>query len=197
MKKLSWIFILLVLAGGTFLLARTLKFPEPVILDLGTVTPHAKIAGLHLTKEFMEFKHTVKTSPFDRLHYPVGAYSAALFKLNLPRIFQQVVDSPGMTPPAGADLVLVPEIVSFSAIVPNPAWKPYLATIVYRIDVYNRSGEKIFTQTVTAEGQTSEGMASGFSAGKQCTNATMMATQKAAKELLEGLLAAEEIQNLK
>jgi hypothetical protein len=193
MKKSMIVGFLLTLASGVTLEAKTLKFPEPETIDLGTVSPHAKTVGLYLTKEFMEFKHTKKTSPFDRLHYPVGAYSAKLFKVNLPQVFQTVVDSDTQTPGEGVDLVVEPSIVSFNAVVPRPAWKPYLATIVYRVDVYDKSGEKIFTQTATAEGQTSKGMMSGFSAGKQCTTATMMATQKAAKDLLEGLLDSEEI----
>lgn len=182
-----------ILALGTGAQAGTLKFPPPEKLELGAAAPLAKTVGLYLTQEFSAFKHTEKTSPLDKLHYPVGAYSVELFRLNLPQVFQKVVDSATQKPADGVDLVLEPSIVSFDAVVPRPAWKPYLATIVYRVDVYDRTGQKIFTQTATAEGQTSEGMKSGFKAGRQCTTATMLATSKAAQQLLEGLLAAEEI----
>ena len=186
-----------ILALGTVAQARTLKFPPPEKVALEAASPHARTVGLYLTKEFAEFKHTEKTSPFDKLHYPVGAYSVGLLKLNLPQVFQTVVESPTQTPGEGVDLVVEPSIVSFDAVVPRPAWKPYLATVVYRVDVYDRTGQKVFTQTVTAEGQTSEGMMSGFKAGKQCTTATVMATSKAAKQILEGLLASEEIRSAK
>ncbi len=180
---------------GTVAQARTLKFKPAEKVTLEAAAPHAKTIGLFLPKEFTEFKHTEKTSPFDKLHYPVGAYSEELVRLNLPQVFAKVVDSATRTPAEGVDLVVEPSIVSFDAVVPRPAWKPYLATVVYRVDVYDKKGEKIFTQTVTGEGQTSEGMKSGFKAGTQCVTATMMATSKAAKQLLEGLLASDEIRN--
>jgi hypothetical protein len=183
------------LAAGTAAQARTLKFPPAERIGLEAASPQPKTVGLYLSPEFCEFKHTEKTSPFDKLHYPVGAYSVDLLKLNLPQVFQKVVGSATQTPGEGVDLVVVPSILSFDAVVPHPAWKPYLATVVYRVDVYDRTGQKIFTQTATGEGQTSEGMKSGFKAGAQCTTATLMATAKATKQLLEGLLASEEIRN--
>lgn len=197
MKSRVIVGCLSILAAGAAAQARTLKFPPADKIALEAASPQPKTAGLYLSTEFSEFRHTEKTSPFDKLHYPVGAYSADLLKLNLPQVFQKVVESTTPTPGDGVDVVLVPGIVSFDAVVPKPAWKPYLATVVYRVDVYDRSGEKIFTQTVTGEGQTSEGMKSGFKAGAQCTTATLMATAKAAKQLLEGLLASEEIRNAK
>ncbi len=181
------------LALGSLAQAKTLKFPPAEKIALESATAQAKVVGLYIPPELAEFKHTVKTSPFDKLHYPVGAYTVDLFKLNLPQVFQKVVDSPTQQPGDGVDLVVVPSIVSFSAVAPNPAWKPYLATVVYRVDVFDRAGEKVVTQTATAEGQASGGMMSGFKAGQHCTTATMMATSKAAKQLLEGLLASEEI----
>lgn len=193
MKRAVIVGCLSFLVVGTAAQAKTLKFPPPERVALEGASPHAKTVGLHLTKEFLKFKHTEKTSPFDRVHYPVGAYSAELFKLNLPQVFQQVVESPSRTPGEGVDLIVEPSIVSFDAVIPRPAWKPYRATIVYRVDVYDRAGRKIFTQTLTGEGQTSKDVKSGFKAGKQCTVATVMATSQAAKALLEGLLASEVI----
>ncbi len=197
MKTSLIVCCLALLVGGGVAQAKTLKFPpaEKITLEGATVQP--KVVGLYVPPELAAFKHTVKTSPFDKLHYPVGSYSVELFKLNLAQVFQKVVDSPTQEPADGVDLVVVPSIVSFEAVVPHPAWKPYVATVVYRVDVYDRTGEKIFSQTATAEGQTSGGMASGFKAGQHCTNATMMATSKAAKQLLEGLLASEEIRDAK
>jgi hypothetical protein len=197
MKSRVTVGFLSLLAAGTVAGAGTLKFPPAERIALEAASPQPNTAGLYLSPEFTEFKHTERTSPFDKLHYPVGAHSADLLNLNLTQVFQKVVESATQTPGDGVDLVVVPSIVSFDAVVPKPAWKPHLATVVYRVDVFDRTGEKIFTQTATAVGQTSEGMMSGVKARKLCTTATLMATAKAAKQLLEGLLASEEIRSAK
>ena len=72
-----------------------------------------------------------------------------------------------------------------------------MATLVYRVVVYDREGNKLFTQTATGNGQISKGMVSGFSVGKLCAQSAQLAALDAAKQVLEGLLEAVELKNYK
>ena len=87
--------------------------------------------------------------------------------------------------------------MKFEAVVPHPAYNPYTATIVLRVNVYDREGNKIFTQTATGTGQSGKGMASGFKAQSLAAEAAQLAMADAAKQILEALLAAPEIKDYK
>jgi len=176
------------------LAAAPLKMPDPPTIELADgISPLPLHAVLKVSDELRNTVSVVKTSPFDKLVYPTGAWTVALFEKNLPLVFEKVeVPKPG-APPVDADLTLEISIVRFEATVPHPAYNPYTATVVYRIDVFDRSGEKIFTQTATGNGQTSKGMMSGFKAKGLAAESAKLAMVDAARQVLEGLADAPEL----
>lgn len=177
--------------------AFTLKMPPPPQIEMKGATPYALTAGLFVPKEAREYTYALKTSPFDKMVYPLGEQTVGLFEKNLPSVFKSVVAAAAPKPSSGVDLVVEPSIVKFEAVVPHPAYNPYTATVVLRITVYDRDGNKIFTQTATGNGQTGKGMASGFKAQGLAAEAAQAAMVDAAKQVLEGLLAAPEIKEYK
>ena len=185
--------ILTVVSAAAF----TLKMPPPPLIELKGATPWALTAGLFLPKEAREYTYALKTSPFDKMVYPLGEQTVGLFEKNLPTVFKTVVRSESPKPGQGVDLVVEPSIVKFEAVVPHPAYNPYTATIVLRVNVYDREGNKIFTQTATGNGQSGKGMASGFKAQSLAAEAAQAAMADAAKQILEALLAAPEIKEYK
>jgi len=176
------------------LAAGSLKMPDPPAIKLAEgIAPLPLHAVLKVSDDLQNTVSVVKTSPFDKLVYPTGAWTVALFEKNLPLVFEKVeVPKPG-APPVDADLTLEISIVRFEATVPHPAYNPYTATVVYRIDVFDRSGEKIFTQTATGNGQTSKGMMSGFKAKGLAAESAKLAMVDAARQVLEGLADAPEL----
>ncbi len=174
-----------------------LKMPPPPQIDMKGATPHALAAGLFVPKETREYTYALKTSPFDKMIYPIGDQTAGLFEKNLPSVFKSVVPAEAPKPVSGVDLVVEPSIVKFEAVVPHPAYNPYTATVVLRVTVYDRDGSKIFTQTATGNGQSGKGMGSGFKAQSLAAEAAQSAMVDAAKQILEGLLAAPEIKEYK
>ena len=177
--------------------AFTLKMPPPPLIEMKGATPYGLAAGLFVPKDTGEYKFTVKTSPFDKMVYPIGEQTAGLFEKNLPSVFKSVAAAAAPKPAPGVDLVVEPSIVKFEAVVPHPAYNPYTATIVLRVTVYDRDGNKVFTQTATGNGQTGKGMGSGFKAQSLAAEAAQAAMVDATKQILEGLLAAPEIKEYK
>src|SRR5512135_2384581 len=98
------------LVGGALILtalaaaAYTLKMPPPPLIEIKGATPHAFTAGLFVPKEVREFTHVVKTSPFDKMVYPIGEQTAGLFEKNLPTVFKSVVKADARKPGQGTDL---------------------------------------------------------------------------------------------
>ena len=185
--------VLTTLAAAAF----TLKMPPPPKIALAGATPYPLTAGLFAPKEVAEFTHVVKTSPFDKMVYPIGAQVVGLFETNLPTVFKSVVKAEAAKPTPGVDLVIEPSIVKFEAVVPHPAYNPYTASVILRVNVYDREGNKIFTQTATGNGQSGKGMASGFKARTLAAEAAQAAMVDAAKQILESLLSAPEIKEYK
>ncbi len=169
------------------------KPPQPPKIDLKAAQPHPFAAGLLLAPEFKEYGSTKETKQV----FPVGEHAAAVFEKNLPAVFKSVAAAQDKKPAAGMDLVIVPSVVKFSEIIPHPAYNPYRATAVLRVDVYDREGNKIFTQTATGEFQTSKGMMSGFRARKLLSQAGSGAIVNAIKQILEGLQDAPELKEYK
>ena len=196
MKKRILVGTLLVLTVMTAA-AFTLKMPPPPLIELKGATPWAFAAGLFLPKEAQEYTYALKTSPFDKMTYPLGEQTVGLFEKNLPAVFKSVVRAESPKPAQGVDLFVEPSIVKLEAVVPHPAYNPYTATIVLRVNVYDREGNKIFTQTATGNGQSGKGMASGFKAQSLAAEAAQLAMADAAKQILEALLAAPEIKDYK
>jgi len=110
---------------------------------------------------------------------------------------KEVVEVDSLAPGQSVDLIVKPSIIKFNSVIPYPAYNPYTATIVYRVEVFDRNGEKIFAQTTTGEGQTSKGLMSGFMARGICAEVAQMAMGNAVQQILEGLSEAEELVNLK
>lgn len=71
--------------------AANVKMPPAPPIELEGATPLPLTAGLYLPDELRSAVEVVKTSPFDKLKFPVGEFTAELFELNLPVAFGTVV----------------------------------------------------------------------------------------------------------
>jgi hypothetical protein len=175
--------------------AATLKMPAAPTIELepsdGEV-PRPLSVGLFVPDDVKDEIFVVKTSPFDRIKYPIGGYTVDVFATNLPQVFSKVIEVGGPKA-AGVDLVIEVDIVRFEATIPHPAYNPYTATAVYKITVRNSSGETLLVQTVTGDGQTSKGMMSGFKAKRLAAESAARAMAEAAKQALEALADAPEL----
>ena len=177
--------------------AMQLKMPSPSTLNITNINQHPYTAGLFIPQSTKEYIHEKATSPLDKMSYPLGNQTAEIFKKNMPLVFKDVVEVNSITPIQDVDLIVQPSIVKFKSVIPFPAYKPYTATIVYHIDIYNKKGEKIFAQTTTGEAQTSKGLLSGFSARSICAEVAQMAIENAVQQIIEGLSETDELKNLK
>lgn len=196
MKKLTLI-ILCLFAAGTAA-AATLKMPTAPDLTIdveGLDVPYDLPVGLCISDETKEAMHVVKTSPFDKIKYPVGAYSTDVFTRNIGKVFADVeeLDSPSSTQ---GRVVIEVEIERFEAVIANPAYNPYTATMVYKLTVRDTAGEVLFSQAVTGDGQTSKGMMSGFKAKQLAAESAVRAMNEAATQALEALADAPELTEL-
>ncbi len=186
--RIVLIVMLLFIAAGC---TTQLEMKTPNTLALQGITQHPYTAGLYVSKEFRE---AVYVNGF--VIYPLAAHSEELFKKNLLTVFKEV--KPVDSLKAGQDIPVIvqPSIVKFFANIPSPAYNPYIASIVYKVDVYDREGNKIFTQTATGDAQTSRGLLSGFVAQRLLSEAAEMAADKAIKQIIEGLASAEELKSV-
>lgn len=192
--RITLIVLSLFLVAGC---ATKLKMNPPPTLDVRDIKQHPYSAGLYIPRELRERVFSVNTSPFDVLTYPIGQQTVLAFQKNLPLVFKKVVDVDSMNPPQKVKLILRPSIVRFNPTIPHPAYNPYTATIVYKIDVFDRNEKNIYTQTAVGEAQTSKGLLSGFSALGLLGEAAQMAVDKAMKQIIEGLATAEELKAVK
>lgn len=196
MKSMKMTLVLLTIALCVMTgCAQRLTMNPPQTLAIHVAEKHAYPVGLFTTKETKEYEYKIVTSPLDSIVYPLGEQTDLLFKQNLPTIFKSVVEVDSPIPNSKVSLVLQPSIVKFAPVVPYPAYNPYTATIIFKVDVYDKKGEKIYSQTATGEGQTSKGMLSGFSAKSLLADAAEMAMNKAMTQILEGLAEAEELKD--
>lgn len=173
-----------------------LNMAPPAKLDMASVQQHPYKAGLLLSKELKESVYVKQTSPFDKISYPVGEQTAQMFQKNMPIVFSKVTEVESRNATQEVDLVVEPSIISFDSVIPMPAYNPYTAKVVYRVDIYNKKGEKIFTQTAAGDAQASKGLMSGFSAQSISAEVAQKAMENAMKQILEGLAAAEELKKL-
>jgi len=176
-------------------LAATVEMPPAPAIELAGSTPLPLTAGLYLPDELRSAIEVVKTSPLDKLKFPVGKFTAELYERNLPLAFAKVVPVTAKVPadPSAVDVVVSVEIVRFEVGIPHPAYNPYTSTAVYKVTVTDPKGEVLFTQTATGSGQTSKGMMSGFKAQGLAAEAAKLAMVDAATQALEGLLASDEL----
>jgi hypothetical protein len=173
-----------------------LNMSPPAKLELTGIAQHPLKAGLYLSKELKENVYEQITSPLDKISYPIGEQTTQIFQKNLPLVFSKVVELESVKPSPDVDIVVEPSILSFNSVIPMPAYNPYTAKVVYRVDIYNKKGDKIFTQTAAGDAQTSKGLLSGFSAQSISAEVAQKAMENAMKQILEGLSAAEEIKKL-
>jgi|GEM_PF-2851295 len=188
--------LLAVLAIASPSQSATLNLPEPPLLEVAGGPPRTLPVALRLSDELRSQVHVVKTSPFDSIRYPIGAYSAALLEKNLGLVFRT---DAATQPDQGAErpiAVLELTIESFVAVIPHPAYKPYTAEVVYRATVTDPDGTVLFSSAATASAQTSKGMVSGIQAKSLAGEAAARAMNDAMTQLLESLLAAEELDGL-
>ncbi len=177
--------------------AATLKLPAAPEIDLeidrgDPEVPYPLSAGLLLSNEVRSAVFVVKTSPFDRIKYPIGDYTVDLFSRNMPQVFGNVVEVDSVKA-AEVDVVIEIAIVRFEAVIPHPASNPYTATMVYKITVKDTDGETLLVQTVTGDGQTSKGMMSGFKAKQLAGESAARAMADAGRQALEALAEAPEL----
>ena len=178
--------------------AANVKMPPVPKIELEGGEAIPLTAGLYLPDQLRSTVEVVKTSPFDKLKFAVGEFTAELFELNLPLAFARVVPVANEIPadPAAVDVVVSVEIVRFEVNVPHPASNPYTSTAVYRLKVTDPTGETLFTQTATGTGQTSKGIMSGFKAQGLAAEAAKLAMVDAATRAIEGVMDAEELREL-
>jgi hypothetical protein len=178
--------------------AANVKMPLAPAIEVEGATPLPITVGLYLPDQLRSTVEVVKTSPFDKLKFAVGEFTAELLERNLPLAFAKVVPVANEIPadPAGVDVVVSVEIVRFEVNVPHPASNPYTSTAVYRLKVTDPTGGTLFVQTATGAGQTSKGLMSGFKAQGLAAEAAKLAMVDAATQALEGVLAAEELREL-
>jgi hypothetical protein len=192
--------IVLLVVVVTFLasiaLAATVKMPPAPTVTVEGATPHGLTVALVVSPELRDAIHVVKTSPFDKMKFATGAFTADLFRQSLPALFAGLEVVEAEPAEVTTDLVLEVSIVSFDLTIPHPAYNPYVSSVVYRIEVFDASGEKVFTQTATGSGQTSKGMMSGFKAQGLSAEAAKLAMVDAVTQILEGLAEAEELREL-
>ena len=193
MKTILIAMTIYMLAGCTM----PLKMSTPASLDVSGINQHSYTVGLFIPKELKEYVYIKQTSPFDKVSYPIGEQTALLFKKNLPFVFKDVKDVDSINPAQDVELVLKVSIVKFESVIPYPAYNPYTATIIYRVDAYDREEEKIFTQTAIGDAQTSKGLLSGFSAKSISVEVAQNAMENAARQIIEGLSEAEELKGYK
>jgi hypothetical protein len=177
--------------------ALPLKMDPPTTPDLSQLKPYQKTAALCIPEQLKQYQYVIATSPFDKLAYPLGDQTQQLFQQCAGKLFDKVVVIDAIPPDQPVDVVLQPSIVKFNAEVPMPAYKPYTADMIYRMEVFDTQGEKLFTQTAAGKAQSSKGMMSGFSARSICAQVAQMAMADAAKQIMEGVAEAEELQHLR
>lgn len=187
--------IVLAVFVTTPVMSATLKMPpasEIKLVETEGKIPFPLSAGIFLGDDVISQVYVVKTSPFDRIKYPIGDFTCDIFHRNLPQIFERVVelDSPTATE---VDVVVEVEIVRFEAVIPHPASNPYTASAVYKIRVKDSGGETILVQTVSGDGQTSKGMMSGFKAKQLAAESASRAMTAAAQQALEALADSPDL----
>jgi hypothetical protein len=175
--------------------ATPLKMGPAPLVDAPDLTVQPLTAGLFIPATLRDYIHEVVTSPVDKMAYPIGAQTAELFEKNLPLVFAQVVAVDNVQKTGNVDLVIEPQIVKFKPEVPVPAYNPYTATIVYRVDVFDKAGQKAMTLTAAGEAQSSKGLMSGFSARSICAEVAQQAMADAMQQILEGLATADELKS--
>ncbi len=185
--------IMIIILSGC---AIPLSMGPPPLLTISGIKQHPHKAGLYVPKEVQEYVYIKQTSPVDKMTYPIGKQTHEFFKKNMPLAFRNVVEVDSIEAGQDVDIFIQPSIVKFDSVIPMPAYKPYTAKIVYRVDVYNKKGERIFAQTTTGSAQSSKGIMSGFFARGICSDVAQMAMKDALIQVVEGIADAEELENL-
>jgi hypothetical protein len=188
LKELLLAFSMLVLSAGCTM---QLTMKPPTALDVKVAKQHSYTAGLYIPKEVREQVYVNQT-----WIYPLGEQTTGFFEKNLPLVFKNVVLVDSKNPSQDVPVIIEPSILKFNSIIPFPAYNPYTATMVYRVDVYDRKGEKIYTQTATGDAQTSKGLLSGFMAAQLLSEAAQTAMENAVRQIIEGLAEAQELAKL-
>lgn len=192
MRSLLQSLIVLVTAAP-LVQAATLKMPSAPVLDVSGAAALTTPAVLVVSDELRDTSYVVRTSPFDKIRYPVGEYTVALLERNLGRAFASWRAAPQADAIPESTLQLTLTIERFEAVIAHPAYKPYTADVVYRLTVRDPAGETVFTQTAAGSAQTSKGMLSGFGAKQLAAEAAARAMNDAMTQLLAGLLEADEL----
>lgn len=198
MKYTRIVFMAILLSVVTGCATINMEMNPPQTVNLQNVNKHPYSAGLFIPKETREYTYVKGATLYNfEFIYPIGQQTTLALRKNLPQNFKEVVEVDSLNPSQPVKVILQPSIIDFKSNVPYPAYNPYIASIMYRLDVYNRKGEKIFTQTVTGEGQTSKGLLSGMQQKSLYAEAAQMAIDKAMQQIIEGLAAAEELEAVK
>jgi hypothetical protein len=172
-----------------------LKMSPPSTLNIANINQLPYTAGLFIEQSVKEYVYLYPTG-FEKYSYPIGNQTAEIFKKNMPLVFKDVVEANSITPSQDVDLIVKPSIVKFETVM-GSTYNPYIATIVYHIDIYNKKGEKIFAQTAVGEAKTGKGLLSNFLVWSLCTEVAQMAMDNAVQKIIEGLSETDELKNLK
>nr|WP_320190217.1 hypothetical protein [uncultured Desulfobacter sp.] len=171
---------------------QTVKMPESQVSNITLTQRHHLTAALYASAELK--KNTdQQTSPLDTLSFPVGPQMIGMLQKNLPQIFDQVMMTDQKKLPPEADILIVPEILSFENHIPFPAYNPHTCKIVSKITCYDKGDNIIFTQTTTGNSQTGGNLFSGFKSQQLAAEAVHLALEDTVKQALEGLSEADEL----
>lgn len=170
--------------------------PKAPRLDLTLAHQHNVKAGIYFKQDVKDYVYKKQTSPFDSILFPLGEQTVQSFMINMPLAFSDTTQVDSKENAGDVDLIIEPTIVKFDSVIPIPAYKQYTATIVYHIDVFDKQGEKVFTQTVSGQGQTSKGILSGFFARQLCAESAQLAINDATKQMVEALSEADELNDI-
>ena len=189
MKKQALFFIcLFLLFPGC---KQTVKMPESQVSEITLTKRHHLTAALYASADLK--KNTdQRTSPLDTLSFPVGPQMIGMLQKNLPQIFDKIIMTDKKRLPPEADILIVPEILSFKNHIPFPAYNPHTCRIIAKITCYDKSDNVVFTQTTTGNSQTGGNLFSGFKSQQLAAEAVHLALEDTVKQALEGMSEADE-----
>lgn len=173
--------------------AATLEMPAPPAIVIEEGTPVPLRAVLLVSDELRQTAHTVRVDAFGKLAFPTGRWTVALFAMNLCGLFDSVLVVEEGAPMPAFDALIRLEIVRFDARLPDPAEDAIGVTVEYRVEIADPGGARLLSLSAVGEGRAARGAGPAAQARAQAAEAASVAMVEAARKILVGLLAAEEL----
>ncbi len=191
----------------------TLKMGAPSPWKANQSAPQPRAVGLLISKELSEYVHKKKGvqglwSNHETIEFPIGEYTAASFRTNLPLVFEKVVDADARLPASGVDLVIQPSIVQVDTALPSDddPWvrkmpgfmAEYRTTLIavrveYQVDVFDKRGEKVCVRGAVGFGHDTARTWDRVVVNSLFAKAAQTAMDDAMAQIMGGLASAEEL----